>query len=120
MIGFYKWKMRFNCNHTKPVLEVVFSGITSETRHLLLIINKAVIKRVPFHKHLGQIWGSKLDFKEQLDNVLSRADKMIALLQYIMPRRSVLTIYKTVVRLHFDYGDAVYDKVLNESFHKKN
>ena len=45
---------------------------------------------------------------------------MIALLQYIMPRRSVLTIYKTVVRLHFDYGDAVYDKVLNESFHKKN
>ena len=120
MIGFCKWKKRFDRDHTKPVLEAVLSGIRSETHHLLLIINNAVIKRVPFRKHLGQIWGSKLDFKEHIDNVLSTADKMIALLQYIMPRRSVLRIYKTVVRLHFDYGDSVYDKVLNESFHKKN
>ena len=55
MIGFYKWKMRFNHDHTKSVLEVVFSGMRSETHHLWLIINNAVIKRVPFHKHLGQI-----------------------------------------------------------------
>ena len=53
MIGFYK--MSLNPNHTRPVLEVVFSCIRSETHHPLLMINNALIKRVPFHKHLGLI-----------------------------------------------------------------
>ena len=47
---------------------------------------------------------------------------MIALLRkfhFVLPRYSPLTIYKTFIRPHLDYGDVVYDKVFNESFHKK-
>ena len=44
---------------------------------------------------------------------------MLRKFQLILPRYSLLTIYKTFIRPHLDYGDVVYDKVFNESFHKK-
>ena len=47
---------------------------------------------------------------------------MIALLrkfQHILPRHSLLTIYKTFIRPRLDYGDVIYDKVFNQSFYKK-
>ena len=31
----------------------------------------------------------------------------------------VLVIYKTFARPHLDYGDVIYEKVFNQSFHKK-
>ena len=100
----FKWKMSFNPDYTKPAHEVVFSRKRSETHHRLLMAY------------------SKLDFDENINTVLSKVNKMIALLrkcQHILPRHSLLTIYKTFVRPHLDYGDVVYDKVFNESFHKK-
>ena len=38
--------------------------------------------------------------------------------QQILPRQSLITIYKSFIRLHLDYGDIVYDRAFNESFHK--
>ena len=36
-----------------------------------------------------------------------------------IPRFPLLTIYKTFVRPHFDYGDMIYDQTYNASFHRK-
>ena len=44
---------------------------------------------------------------------------MIRKFQHILPRHSLLTVYKTFVRPYLDYGDVIYDKVFNQSFHKK-
>ena len=33
-----------------------------------------------------------------------------------LPRNALLTIYKSLVRPHLDYGDIVYDQANNESF----
>ena len=30
---------------------------------------------------------------------------------------ALLTIYNSFIRSHLDYGDIIYDKALNESFH---
>ena len=30
----------------------------------------------------------------------------------------MITIYKSFIRPHLDYGDIVYDRAFNESFHK--
>ena len=38
--------------------------------------------------------------------------------QHILPRQSLITIYKSFVRPHLDYDDIVYDRAYNESFHK--
>ena len=114
--------MSFNPDYTKPAHEVVFSRKRIETHHPLLMINNVPVKRVPFHKHLGLILDSKLDFNEHINTVLSKVNKMITLLrkfQHILLRHSLLTIYKTFIRPHLDYGDVIYDKVFNQSFHKK-
>ena len=39
--------------------------------------------------------------------------------QNVLPRSALLTIYKTFIRSHLDYGDIIYDKTFNESFHVK-
>ena len=36
-----------------------------------------------------------------------------------MPRGSLLTIFKSFVRPHLDYGDVIYDQSYNNTFHQK-
>ena len=37
----------------------------------------------------------------------------------LFPRHSLITIYKTFIRPHLDYGDVIYDRAFNESFHQR-
>ena len=39
-------------------------------------------------------------------------------LQNILPRQSLITIYKSFIRPHLDYGDIIYDRAYNSSFHQ--
>ena len=39
--------------------------------------------------------------------------------QPILPRSSLLTIYKTFIRSQLDFADAIYDQACNSSFHEK-
>ena len=53
---------------------------------------------------------------------LSIVNKLTALLgelQTVLPKHSLLTIYKAFIRPHLDYCDVIYDKIFNESWHKK-
>lgn len=71
-----------------------------------------------FLNHLGLI----LDLKvEHINTVLSKGNKMIALLQtfqHILTRHSLLAICKTFVRPNLDYGNVIYDKLLLRDFTK--
>ena len=52
----------------------------------------------------------KLDFLEHLKNIHAKVNKSIALLQKlqtILPRPTLLTIYKAFIRPHLDYGDTM-------------
>ena len=40
-------------------------------------------------------------------------------LQNNLPRVPLVTIYKSFVRQHLNYGDILYDQALNNSFHKR-
>ena len=63
-------------------------------------------------KHLGMILESKLSFENHLQSVFSRVNKIIGLLrifQPTLPRKSLVTTYKSFNRPHLDYGDVVYD-----------
>ena len=64
-------------------------------------------------KHLGLILDIKLNFNKHLKGVLDKISKTIGRihkLRPILPRFSLLTIYKTFVRPHLDYGDIIYDQ----------
>ena len=84
--------------------------------------NKLPVKRVESHKHLGLTLESKLNFNELVSSNLSIVNKLtfvLRKLQTVLPRYSLLTINKTFIRPHLDYCDVIYDKILNESWHKK-
>ena len=47
---------------------------------------------------------------------------MIALIRRLsvnLPRNALLTIYKSFIRPHLDYGDILYDKTSNDNFQSK-
>ena len=64
---------------------------------------------------------TKLDFQEHLKDKLSKISKTIGLLiklQEILTRPLLLTIYKSYIRPHLVYGDIIYGKAYNSSFHQ--
>ena len=44
---------------------------------------------------------------------------LIRWLSVSFPRNALLTIYKSLVRSHLDYGDILYDKPSNENVQNK-
>ena len=65
---------------------------------------------------------SNLSYEHHIKSILNKVNKTIGLLrkfQLILPRYSLITIYKTFIRPHLDYGDVIYDHAFNESFHQR-
>ena len=61
----------------------------------------------------------KLNFNHHVKEKIAKANKGIGLiykLAHVLPRQSLLTIYKSFIRPHLDYGDIIYDQPNNESF----
>ena len=57
-----------------------------------------------------------------LKNKSNTVNKTIGLLwklENILPRGPLLTIYKSFIRPHLDYGDVICDQQYNNSFHQK-
>ena len=61
---------------------------------------------------------TKLHFQEHFKDKLSKTSKTIGLLQKILTKLPLLTIYKAFIRLILDYSDIIYGKVYNTSFHQ--
>ena len=71
---------------------------------------------------MGVTLDLKLTFEEHLLNVFKTVNRTIGLirkLQNVLPRISLVTIYKAFVRPHLDYGDILYDQAFNNSFHDR-
>ena len=65
--------MTFNLDPNKQAQEVIFSRKIKKTSHFLLnFINNSVSKYIQFQKHLGVYLDNKLNFYEDLRNILKR------------------------------------------------
>ena len=70
-------------------------------------------------KHLGMHFDEKLNFNIHISEKIAKANRGIGLIRklaHILPKKSLITIYKSFVRPHLDYGDIIYDQPNNESF----
>ena len=88
----------------------------------LFIYEVACYAQTNSQKHLEMLLDKKLNFEEHLIKVESKVNKtspIICKLQNVLPRSALLTIYKSFIGPHLDYGDIIYDKAFNESFHAK-
>ena len=107
--------MSFNRDPSKQAQEVIFSRKRLNPNHNSIYFNNNLVNQVPSQKHLGMDLDAKLNFEKHLDNIMSTVAKTIGLLrklQAVLPRQAF-------IRPHFDYGDIIYDRAYNESFHQK-
>ena len=90
--------MNFNSDPLKQAQEVIF--------------NDNPVHQVASQKHLGIFLERKLNFEEHFKTIVNKISKTRGLLrkfQNFLPRKLLLTIYKSFIRLHLDYGDIIYD-----------
>ena len=117
-----QWKTTCNPDPKKQAQEVIFSRKIRKTSHPPLTFNNNSVKQVQFQKHMGVYLDSRLDFREYLQNMFKKINKTISLLRKLqnnLPRAPLVTIYKSFVRPHLDYGDILYDQTFNNSFHER-
>ena len=106
----------------KPAQEVLFSRKKKTQNHPNISLNNVQVERASQQKHLGLLLDEKLNFKEHVDSTISKLDRGIAVLKklrYSLPRKSLITIYKALLRPLLDYGDIIYDQPHNESVCEK-
>ena len=104
--------MNFNPDPNKQAQDGIFSRKINKINHPLLLFSQNLVKPSSSQKHLGIVLDTKLDFNLHIKNIQSKVNKTIGLLrklQNILPRQSLITIYKSFIRPHLDYGDIIYD-----------
>ena len=111
--------MIFNPYLSKHVQEVMFSRKTNKISHPTTTFNTVPVARTSCQKHLGLHLDEKLNFSQHINIKISKANKGIGIIErlsHILPRKSLLTIYKSFIRPHFDYWEVIYDQPNDESF----
>ena len=99
-----------------------FSHKSHKLAHPPVIFNNVPVKRCSIQKHLGIHLDEKLNFNHHVKEKITKANKGIGVIKKLsntLPRDALLTIYKSFVRPHLDYGDIIYDHPQNESFCNK-
>ena len=84
-----------------------------------MVFNNAIVSQSNSQKHSGVTLDLKLTFEERILNALKKINRTIGLLrklQSVLPRITLVIIYKAFVRPNLDYGDILYDQTFNSSF----
>ena len=118
----FQWKMNFNPDPTKQAQKVIFRRKTKKLPHPPLAFNNTNVTQSIYQKHLGMILDSKLTFENHIIMVTTKINKTIGLLrklQNLLPRTTLIKIYKAFVRPHLDYGDILYHQAFSLSFQQK-
>lgn len=70
------------------------------------------LKEVTQHTHLGITFSSDMSWKPHVDRICFRAGQrtnMLKKLKFRLPRKTLETLYKSLVRPILEYGDVVFD-----------
>ena len=108
--------MQFNPDPNKQVMKAYF------LKNQKSILIPLLLRNVLYQKHLGIILDLKLDFNIHVDNKAKKCYKIIGIIKRLsisVPRKALLTIYKSFIRLHLEYGDILHYKPQNQDFQNK-
>ena len=72
----FQWKMLFNPNPSKHVIEIYFSHKPDSENYPSLVFNDTKVQLDNSQKHLGFILYSKLDFNKHTDNKIKKCNKI--------------------------------------------
>ena len=99
--------MSFNPDPSKEDQEVIFSHKLQKISHPSIYFNNNPIEQVSSQEHLGMILDTKFNFQEHIKKLLTKINKTIGLLrklQNILPRGSLLAIFKSFVKFSSENG----------------
>ena len=91
----------------------------TKTNHPNFTFNGNKVKNSANQKHLGLILDEKLIFNDHITSKLTFVNKLTSTLRklyHYIPRDSLVTIYKSFIRPHLCYADAITDKPSNATF----
>ena len=111
--------MNFNPDLSKRAQEVIFSRKTVKVSHPSINFNTVPVARTACQKHFGIHLDEKLNFYDHINAKTLKAYQGIGIIKRLsntLPRKSLLTIYKSFIRPHLDYCDTMYDQPNNISF----
>ena len=94
--------MLFNSDASKQVQEVVFSRKKNPSNHKDIYFNNIPLNRKNTQKHLRLYLDAKLNFSEHINEKIKKAFKGISVIKKLnvtLTHSSLLTIYKSVIRL---------------------
>ena len=114
--------MSFNPDINKQAAEVYFSQRCTKSLPSPIIFNNNNVLNSPCQKHLDLVLDSKLSFNEYINEKTNKCKRISGLMKRLsltLSRKQLLKIYKTFVRSHLDYADAIYDKPFNDAFKEK-
>ena len=96
----YQWKTSFNPGISKQAQEVILSKKIVNVSHPLFYFNRTTVIHCSYQKHLGVYLDKKLSFHQHIKEIITKASKGIGVikkLNNVLPRKALLTIYKSFV-----------------------
>ena len=99
------------------VLKTEFSIIASKARlsrlgdDLYISVEKESFYRSPYHKSLGFVIDESIDWEDQINAVIKKANYGTSLLRSArpnLPLEVLQTLYRSLTECHFRYGDIVW------------
>ena len=118
----FQWKMQFNPDPNKQGNEVYFSRKSNTDYYIPIKLNNILVQLCELQKNLGVTLGKHLNFHGHIERKIKIFNKLIGTIKHLsvqLRRKSLLKIYKSYVRPHFDYGDIMFDNPVNESLINK-
>ena len=100
----FQQKMSFNPDPTEQTQEVIFSRKTPTKIHSKIFFNNIPVSKADSQKNLDLYLNSKLSFHIHIKTILTKVNRHIGLLrkfQQVLPRPSLITIYKVFIRPEF-------------------
>ena len=102
--------------------KVILTCKVKKIVHPPIFFNNKPVQQVSSQKHLSLILDTSLKFVEHIRVITSKVNKFIDLLWNLnncLPQSYLITIYKSFVKPHLDYGDKIFDKAYNNSFQER-
>ena len=115
----FQWKTSLNPEPPTQMQEFIFTRKDKKLVHPPIFFNNKPVQHILPQKHLGLTLDISLTFTEHTKAIKSKVSKIAGLLgksNNRLPRSSLTTIYKSLVRAHLDYGDVIFGKASNNFF----
>ena len=118
----FQWKMQFKPDPNKQANEVYFCRKSNTDYYIPIKLNNSPVQLCQSQKHLGVTLDKHLNFHEHIKRTIKICNKLIGTIKHLsvhLSRKSLLAICKSFIRPHLDYGDIIYDNLVNESLINK-